>query len=129
MEHLLLQFGAAGSGSCSYPASSFLGLPHWYQYLPGVSLITDSGSVVCNPQLTNINDVWLILAAIIEILVRLAAVAAVAYVIYGGVKYMTSQGEPDKTAQARHTIVNALSGLVLAVLSAVLVAFVAGSIK
>jgi hypothetical protein len=83
---------------------------------------------VCNPQLTDLSNIWLIAAAIIEILIRLAALAAVFYVIYGGITYMLSQGEPDKTTKARQTIINALAGLAVAVVAAAAVAFIAGRI-
>ena len=108
---LITHFAAACKGG------GFLGFPHWYEYLP------------CNggvPALTNINDVWLVVAAIIEILLRIAGIVAIVLVIYGGIQYTTSQGEPDKTTKARSTIINALTGLAIAILAASLVAFVAG---
>ena len=105
--------------SCS--GGSFLGFPTWYEYLP-----KQTGS--CSPELTKLSDVWLIAAAIIEILLRVAALAAVIFVIYGGFSYVASQGEPDKTSQAQSTIINALLGLAIAVAASAVVAFIAGSI-
>jgi ABC-type Fe3+ transport system permease subunit len=99
--------------------SHFLGFPTWYEYLKGTC---DS------PTITSINDVWLIVAAIIEILLRIAGMAAVAFVMYGGFQYLTSQAEPDAVNKARQTIINALVGLAIAILAATLVNFVAGSI-
>jgi ABC-type Fe3+ transport system permease subunit len=107
---LLSHFAACQGGS-------FLGFPHWYEYLP------------CNggaPGIRSINDIWLIVAAIIEIMLRIAGIVAVVLVIYGGIQYITSQGEPDKTTKARSTIINALTGLAIAILAASIVAFVAG---
>jgi hypothetical protein len=49
---------------------------------------------------------------------------AVGYVIYGGIQYVTSQGSPDATKKAQQTIINALIGVVLAVLAASIVAFI-----
>jgi hypothetical protein len=135
MFNLLNYFGVGAGDPCTFThgVSSFLGFPHWYQYLPGTMVSTDPSTpkapLVCNPQLTDLNNVWLIAAAIIEILIRLAALAAVAYVIYGGVMYMLSQGEPDKTTKARQSIINALAGLAVAVLSAAVVAFLAGKVN
>ena len=135
MLNYFMHFGAVAVGTpCNFTrgVSSFLGFPHWYQYLPGTMISTDPSNpkavLVCNPQLTDLTNIWLIAAAIIEILIRLAALAAVFYVIYGGVTYMMSQGEPDKTTKARQTIINALAGLAIAVLAAAVVAFIAGSI-
>ena len=101
--------------------SGFLGFPHWYVYI--------AKPPTCQPQFSNLNDIWLIGAAILEILLRVAAIAAIIYIIYGGVTYVTSQGEPDKTQKAKMTIINALAGLVVAISSAAIVAFVAGRIN
>jgi uncharacterized membrane protein YphA (DoxX/SURF4 family) len=68
-------------------------------------------------------------AAVIEILLRLAAIVAVGYTLYGGFLYMTSQGESGKTAQAKDTIIDALAGLVIAVMAAVVIGFIAGRIS
>ena len=106
------------------PGGDFLLFPKWYKYLPGK--VDKSG--LCSPELGSINDIWLIVAAVIEILLRVAALAAVAFVIVGGVRYVVSQGEPDKTNQARSTIINALIGLLLAVMAATFISFIARSI-
>ncbi len=106
----------------SCPADDFLGLlPPWYKYLPSVD-----GSVPCAPQINGIGDIWLIAAAVLDILLRLASIAAVVFIIWGGVQYITSEGQPEKTAKARSTIINSLIGLVLAVAAAALVTFIAG---
>jgi hypothetical protein len=104
------------------PGGEFLGFPKWYKYLNGV---TDKNGL-CSPQLSSISDIWLIVAAFIEALLRLAAIAAIVFVIYGGIQYVTSQGDPAKTAQARSTIINALVGLIIAVGAITGVTFVAG---
>lgn len=116
---------------CGFPDSSFLGFPHWYQYLSGIATSPDGKNVnvVCTPQVTALSDVWLIVAAAIEILLRVAAIAAVVMVIYGAVKFVTSQGEPEATNQARNTIINALIGLLLAVMAGVFISFIARSIS
>jgi len=68
-------------------------------------------------------------AAIIEILLRVAAIAAFAMIVYAGIQLITSQGNPDSAAKARGTLLNAIIGLVIAVLAATLVAFIAGQFK
>lgn len=110
--------------AASCHGGSFLGFPTWYYYLPGKTV-----NGMCSPQLNSLSDIWLIAAAIIEILLRIAGMAAVIFVIIGAISYVTSQGEPDKTAKARDTIVSALIGLAVAVISAALVGFLAGSIS
>ncbi|MGC1176498.1 MAG: hypothetical protein WA843_00345 [Candidatus Saccharimonadales bacterium] len=114
---LLSHFAASCSGG------GFLGFHTWYEYLPGT---TSNG--LCSPQLTSLNDVWLVVAAIIEIMLRVAAIVAVIFVIYGGFSYITSQGEPEKTGQAKSMLTNALVGLAIAVMAAAIVSFIAKSI-
>lgn len=113
---MVSNFAAA---SCS--GGGFFSFPTWYKYLPSID-----GATHCTPQITNISDVWLILAAVIEILLRIAALGAIVFVVWGGVMYITSQGQPDKTQKARETIVNALVGLGIAVAATAIISFVAG---
>ncbi len=134
---LFLSFMFAGSGTAfaasqSCPGGSLFGFPKWYKYLnctTAPNLNSTTGGKLYTPQLSNINDVWLIFAAVIEMLLYLAALSAVGFVIFGGIQYITSQGEPDKTTRARGTILNAIIGLVIAVISASVVSFIAGRFK
>ena len=128
MMDFLYRFAASCGGG------SFLGFPTWYKYLPGVTETAKDGAgvdigTVCTPKIQSINDVWLIVAAIVEILLRVAALAAIALIVWGGIQFVMSQGEPDKAAKARHTVINAVVGLVIAVTATVLVTFVAGQFK
>jgi hypothetical protein len=113
---LVTNFAGPSCGS-----NSFFNFPTWYKYLPSVD-----GSDPSAPQISGIGDVWLIVAAVLDILLRIAAMAAVVFVIWGGVQYITSEGQAEKTAQARKTIANALIGLVLSVGAAAVVTFIAG---
>ncbi len=108
--------------------TSFLGFPYWYKYLDTqLNYDTNSGLISCDIQLNSINDVWLVVAAIIEILLRLSALLAVGFIIYGGVLYILSQSQPDKVNQALKTTINAVIGLVIAISATALVTFLAGS--
>lgn len=120
--------------AASCRGGNFLGFPPWYKYLPGAdNTIYDYGSKpplvighACTPQIHAIGDVWLIGMAILEMLLRVAALAAIVLVVWGGIQFISSQGEPDKTAKARSTVINALIGLVISVSAAAIVSFVAG---
>ncbi len=48
------------------------------------------------------------------------------FIIKGGIGYMTSMGTPDGMATARKTITNAIIGLIIAMLSAVIVNYIVG---
>lgn len=115
------------ASGCSKP--TFLGLVPWYQYLP---FETDPATGNCSVQLSadptavlgSHSPFLLIGLAIIDDLLRIATLVAVGFVIYGGIQYQTSGGSPDGTQRARQTIINALIGLVLAILAASIVAYI-----
>jgi hypothetical protein len=117
-------FGAVGD-ACNVSHGNFLSFPTWYEYLDGKL----DGNNTCIPTISGLNEAWLIVAAVIEILLRFAALAAVAAIIYGGFQYTTSQGDPDKTARAKGSLVNALVGLAISVMAAAIVTFIARSIS
>jgi hypothetical protein len=127
-------FAAPQAGSvCSLGKPDFLNFPRWYDYLPGTYVpasTNPNGTVInayCQPQLTAINDIWLVAAAVVEILLRVSALVAVGFVVYGGIQFITAQGEPDKANKARQTIISALIGLVISIAAATVVTFIAGS--
>ncbi len=111
---------------------SFFGLKPWYYYFPltvsgdtkqctiDLSLTNSEGK----PDITQINKLWLIGIVLFEDLLRISALLAVGFIMYGGVRYITSQGEPENTKEAMSTIVNALIGLVIAVAGATIVSFI-----
>lgn len=127
----LTQFAAPPAG-CS---SSFMGLQSWFAYFPsgwfnmkanGVTYTCDLNNTLETHLLPGNGQSALLLIglAILDDLIRIAALVAVGYVIYGGFLYMTSQGSPDGTKRAQGTIINALVGLVIAILAASIVSFI-----
>ena len=105
----------------------FFGIPTWYKYI-------DTFDNKCNPVVDfrhgpngarfNGEVVLQIALAIVDILLRVGALLAVGYVLYGGFLYLTSQGEPDGTKRGRQAILNALVGLVIAIMASAIVAFI-----
>lgn len=123
----ITQFAA---GTCQ-PNGSFFGLPTWYKYLDGQNVTNfdpiHGGQITsCAVVINGIGDVWLIVAAVIDILLRVAILASIAFVLIGGVKFMTSQGQPDKIKSSLSTVMNALIGLVISVAAATAISYVAG---
>ena len=102
---------------------TFFGLVPWYQYLTldGNCNIT---SVTNSNVISSHSPLLLIVLAIVDDLIRIAALVAVGYIIYGGITYIISQGSPDQTKKAQSTVINALIGLVLAVTAASIVSFI-----
>jgi hypothetical protein len=114
--NLLHNFAAA----CT-PGEGGLFLPTWYKYL-GREENLDTGK--CTVVMTFPDDIGKILLAVVEIILRVGGIIAVGFVIYGGFRYITSQGEPENTKSARQTITNALIGLVITTIATVSVAFI-----
>ncbi len=104
---------------------NFFGFPTWHKYLDGTTTTVD-GVDVCTPKLSGINDVWSIGLALIEILLRVAILAAIVYVMLGGFKYVTARGNADKLENAKTSIIDAMIGLVIAIAATAVVAFIAG---
>ena len=107
--------------------SKFLGLPYWYQYL---DVVYQDGSCSVsfdgdNPGKTAAG----IGLAIFEIILRIGGLVAVAFVVVGGFMFITSTGEPERAKNARQTIINALIGLVITLVAAPLVSFLATRIS
>jgi hypothetical protein len=122
--NLATQFAAADRG-CGKADAPFFGFPTWYKYVPTTSV--GNGPCTINIDFSkNPQDAWLIGLGVADILLRVAALVAIGYVVYGGVQYITSQGQPDATSKARQTIINALIGLVIAISASATVTFIAG---
>jgi hypothetical protein len=115
----------AVTNGCKPP--QFFGLKPWYQYLQ-----TDSVCNVINFQVlpdNGVSDFLLIGLAIIDDLLRIAGFVAIGFIIYGGILYVTSQGSPEQTGKAQNTIINALTGLVIASVAVALISFIGSRIN
>ena len=66
--------------------------------------------------------------AIVDILLRIVGLVSVGFVIYGGFRYITSQGEPDATKKALATVVNALIGMAIAIFAVTIVSFMGSTL-
>lgn len=66
------------------------------------------------------------IANILEITIIVFGAIAMLIIIYSGIQFMLSQGDPAKTTTARNTIIYAAIGLAITVLAFSIVSFVAG---
>lgn len=107
--------------------AQFFGLPAWYRGLTdGDCKIKSIGS---SDGLTVTQFFWTVVANIIDCVFRIAGIAAVGFIIWGGFQYMTAVGDPGKLAGAKNTLINAVIGLAIAILSSVIVNTVLGIFK
>lgn len=103
-------------------SNSFFGLPPWYQYL---NIEPTNCSIV--PGQSNVPV--LVILGVIAIAIRLAGILAVFMIIWGGYKFIFSDGNSDQVAGARKTILNAVIGLIIVILATPLVNFIASRLS
>ena len=61
------------------------------------------------------------IVAIIQIMLLFSGMIAVVFVIIGGYRYITSNGNEESAEKGRNTLVNAIIGLVIIILSYVII--------
>ncbi len=111
----------AAANSCK---NMFLGLLPWDYYLDVSVDKTTGACVVNNFQLLGANSsILLIVLAIVDDLLRIAGLLAVAFVIFSGVQFILSSGSPENAAKARTTGITALVGLAITMVAISFVSF------
>ncbi len=70
-----------------------------------------------------------VIKTVIEVLLYVVGVLAVAFIIYGGVKYATSAGDSAKVTAAKNTIMYSVIGLIVAILAYAIVQFVMSNLS
>lgn len=129
---------APAPNSCK-KGGGLLNFPTWYEYLEvgtkefkdkdGKLIGTDPCAIIgpADASTGKLNQqavISRVLMAVFEILLRIAGLLAIVFIVWGGVQYQISQGEPDRLSKARSVIINALIGLAIAVSATALVNFV-----
>lgn len=104
---------------CEGSKSRILSFPKWQNGLPGTC---------SKPEIRQLNDFWVIALNGVEILLQVVAYVAAGFVVWGGFKYIKSEGEPGKITESKAAIMNAVIGLVIALTSVAIVAYIQGSI-
>lgn len=70
-----------------------------------------------------------VLTRVVDILGVVAGVMAIIVIIFGGIKYITSGGDPGKTANAKNTIIYGIIGLLVVIFARIMVGIVVSRIK
>lgn len=113
--------------ACS-SGTDILSIPTWYKYLSEDTELT-AATGKCKPKIKRFSDGILILLAIVEIMIRIAIYIATIMFIYGAIKLVVSQGSPEGVKGGRNTILNAIIGLVIALVSVGLINLVGSKIQ
>lgn len=131
----LTEIGSVDCSSDEY-STDILGIPVWYKYLDVKKdvYVYDNGQSVdgkCTPRLTDSGSgidptsALPIGLAVLEAMMVIAGLVAVVMIFWGSFLYLVSQGESDKAAGARKTVINAAIGLVIVIIATRVVSFIA----
>lgn len=112
---------AQQQGSCS--TGGILSFPRWYD-----NGICSGGKIVSPAEMGISKFIWTIVLNIIDMMLYAVGYISLAFVIWGGFKFMLSGDNAAGTASARKTILNAIIGLILSIMSIGIVNIVAGAI-
>jgi hypothetical protein len=64
--------------------------------------------------------------AVLQLIFGVLGAVAVLMIVIGGIKYSSSQGDPQGVSKAKGTVIYAIVGLVIAILATAIVDFVMG---
>lgn len=121
LQQLYLFIFASAPSGCE---KSFFGLIPWYHYLNSSSFNPPPDCSIKDFNFLGASsDLPLVLVAVVDDLLKIAGIVAVAFVLIGAFKYVNSQGDPEGTARAQSTIINALLGTAIAIVATLFVNF------
>lgn len=69
------------------------------------------------------------LTTVLNIAIGIIAAISVMFVVIGGLRYVLSDGDPQKSSRARETIIYAVVGLLIAITAEALVAFALNTVN
>lgn len=78
---------------------------------------------------TSVKKADTVIVTVLDSIIGILGLVAVIFVVVGGVKYMTSAGDPGKVESAKKTIIYALIGLIVCALAFAIVNFVANAVN
>ena len=112
-------------------SGGFFGLEPWYHFMPKelnpdcsincFNILDQSTANECGQQSSDIPGVLL---AVIDDLLRVAGLVAVAFIIVGSFQFVASRGNSERAAQAQGTVISALTGLAVALVAVAFISFI-----
>lgn len=119
------------AGACN-GAANILGIPPWYNNLcaaDGKTIMSPAAMDKIKGDTTGIGSFASLVALnIVTILMFVVGYVSLAFIIYGGFKYIISGDNANGISAAKKTIINAVIGLVLSIMSIGIVNLIANSI-
>ncbi|PIP21800.1 MAG: hypothetical protein COX39_01155 [Candidatus Nealsonbacteria bacterium CG23_combo_of_CG06-09_8_20_14_all_40_13] len=109
---------AAGSGDTGTTGTTPLGVPG------PPTTPSDSGIWTQIHCTASDNPITCNLAKIINVLLLFAGILAMLAIIYGGIQYMTAAGDQEKSSKAKRTLIAAIVGIVVIIISCAALMFI-----
>lgn len=110
------------------PGANLLTFQNWYAGLncdsKGVVDITHTQA----GKNLGLNGIWVIVLNVMDDVIQAMGYVAVGFIIWGGIKYLKSQGDPGEVNDARNVITNALIGLGIILAAVAMVRFVTSNL-
>lgn len=94
--------------------------------LPGGPTDGPGQVITPSPGIPSGGDIFSILSWVVNALTIVGVIAAIIFLILGGIKWITSSGDKEKLAGARSTILYSIIGLVVILLSVVIIQLIGG---
>ena len=92
----------------------------------GLTCVKDATSGVVGPQITSAIGFVTILGNLTRIVIFMAGGVAVVMIIFGGIMWVISGGDPGRIKMGRDIITNAIIGLVITIAAYAVVTFLVG---
>jgi hypothetical protein len=100
----------------------FLSFPTWYR---GLDCDADGSINIGGGGSQEVGEIVFIIALnVVDIILRLIGIVAVGFVIWGGFQYIISRGEPERAKNGIVTVRNALVGMGISMVAAIVVSFI-----
>jgi hypothetical protein len=113
---------AIEEGACAGDSMLFGFIPTWYS---GLKCDTTGKPMIPNDDPDAMpNFIWTIVLNCIDILLRLAGVIAVVMILYNAYQYITNNGNEQRVAAAKMSLLQIAFGLVIIVVSSTLIRFI-----
>ena len=119
-----------------YFGKSILGLA-WAAVFPAVALAADNVQSGLSKiqgefgtsRIFNANNVLDLIVSIIRILLMFSGAVAVLFVIIGGFQYITSGGNEEQAEKGKKTLINAIIGVIIIILSYTIINVIVNTVQ
>lgn len=107
----------ASAATCNHYVLAY---PAWYNGLEGCTS-SNTASTTDQPVVDQLNDIWVLALNAVQWLIITAGYIALVFIITGGFRYITSQGDASRVTAAKGMILHAVVGLVITLTAVIII--------